>query len=89
MIYLTIMCLAYVQNISFTMVSRARNRDSMPYHAICSVCSNGLWFATIGVLVASEMTWDLAPFYILGTVAGSLTGAEASIHIENAIGAST
>lgn len=89
MIWLVILLLAYIQNISFTMVSRARNRDSMVYHAVCSVASNGLWFLTMGVLVATDLDWRLAPFYIIGTVAGSLTGAKASIKIEKLLGAKT
>ena len=87
--YISILFLAYVQNISFTMVSRARNRDSMLYHAVCAVFSNGLWFASMGLLVANQLTWDLAPFYIVGTISGSLTGAKASIWIEKKIGAKT
>lgn len=89
MSYLAIMLLAYIQNISFTMVSRARNRDSVAYHATCAVFSNGLWFATIGLLVEADLSWEVAPFYIVGTVLGSLTGANASIHIEKLIGAKT
>ena len=50
-----IILLAYVQNISFSMVSRARNRDSQWYHASCSVMSNGLWFATFHLLVVEEV----------------------------------
>ena len=38
---LTVMALAYIQNIAFTMVSRARNRDSHAYHATMAVFSNG------------------------------------------------
>lgn len=84
-----IICLAYVQNISFSMVSRARNRDNMWYHATCSVMSNGIWFATFHLLVVEEMGWELAIPYIIGTVAGSLTGAKASMWIEEKIGAKT
>ena len=86
---LVVLSLAYIQNISFTMVSRSRNRDNMTYHAICAVFSNGLWFATMHYLVASELTWLMAIPYIIGTVAGSLTGAKMSMRIERLIGAST
>ncbi len=84
---LFIMSLAFFQNVSFTMVSRARNRDNMAYHAICSVFSNGLWFATMGLLVVSDFNWVMAIPYIVGTVAGSLFGAKVSIRIEQLIGA--
>lgn len=89
MIYLQILFLAFIQNVSFTMVSRSRNRDNQTYHAICSVFSNGLWFATMHYLVISELTWWLAVPYILGTVTGSVFGAKVSIKIEKLIGAKT
>lgn len=86
---ITILTLAYVQNISFTMVSRSRNRDNMTYHAMCAVASNGIWFATMHHLVAAQLSWWMAVPYIIGTVAGSLTGAAASMRIEKLIGAKT
>ena len=89
MIYLTTLLLAFVQNIAFTMVSRSRNRDNMTYHAICSVASNGLWFATMHYLVVTQLDWWLAIPYITGTVAGSILGAKVSMKIEGIIGAKT
>lgn len=78
---------AFAQNTSFSMVSRARNRDHMGYHMAASVLSNGLWFATMGILVTHDMDWRLAIPYIAGTVLGSLFGAKVSIAIERLIGA--
>lgn len=89
MTWLTLILLAFVQNVSFSMVSRARNRDNMAYHATCSVASNGVWFATMHYLVAADLTWFLAIPYIIGTVGGSLFGSEVSMFIERKIGAST
>ncbi len=89
MIYIQILALAFIQNISYTMVSRSRNRDNMAYHAGCSVFSNALWFATVHFLVTADMNWLLAVPYIVGTVSGSLFGATISIRIEKAIGAKT
>lgn len=89
MIYITVLTLAFVQNIAFTLVSRARNRDSTTYHALTSVLSNGMWFATMHYLVVSELDWKVAPFYILGTVVGSVFGQKISIFIETRIGAKT
>ncbi len=86
---LIILCLAFTQNIAFTMVSRARNRNSAKYHAICSVFSNMIWFLTMRQLVVADLSlWLLLP-YVVGTVAGSLLGASISIRIEKAIGAKT
>ena len=84
-----IMCLAFVQNVSFTMVSRARNRDNMTYHAVCSVMSNGIWFLTMRQLVVADLTYWLLVPYVIGTVCGSLFGAKISIAIEKLIGAKT
>ena len=85
----TVFLLAYAQNISFSMVSRARNRDNHYYHAICSVFSNGIWFLTMHQLVVADLSyWLLAP-YVFGTVAGSITGAEVSMKIEKIIEANT
>ena len=89
MIYtaLALVCLAFIQNVSFTMVSRSRNRDNMTYHAICSVFSNGIWFLTMHQLVVADLSfWLLIP-YIVGTVSGSLFGAKVSMRIERSIGA--
>ena len=89
MIYLTILALAFIQNVSFSMVSRSRNRDNMTYHAICSVFSNGIWFATMHYLVAADLTFWLAIPYIIGTVCGSLFGVKVSMQVEKLIGAKT
>ncbi|WP_373088736.1 hypothetical protein [Zhongshania sp.] len=86
---LTIAALAFVQNVAFSLVSRARNRDNHYYHATAAVLSNGLWFATMHHLVATELSAIMAIPYILGTVAGSLFGAGLSMKIEKAIGANT
>ena len=34
--------LLILQNMAFTWVSRARNSGSLGYHAIASICSNGV-----------------------------------------------
>ena len=85
--WFTIMGLGYIQNIAFSMVSRARNRDNQMYHASMAVLSNGIWFLTMRELVVADLTlWLLIP-YVIGTVAGSLTGSNVSMKIERAIGA--
>ncbi len=87
MAQLTILMLAFFQNVSFTLVSRSRNRNNMTYHMIAAVGSNGIWFLTFRELVLADMSWLLAPFYIAGTVTGSLVGAKVSMFIERHIGA--
>lgn len=85
--WLILIGLAYIQNIAFSIVSRARNRDNQWYHAVAAVGSNFIWFATFRLLVIEEMDWILAVPYTFGTVAGSLTGAKVSMWIEQKIGA--
>ena len=89
MTWLILIGLAFIQNVSFSLVSRARNRDHMGYHAAASVFSNGIWFATFHLLVTADMTWVLFIPYLIGTVAGSLFGAKVSIRIEKFLGAKT
>ncbi len=84
---LLMMLLAYIQNISFSIVSRARNRDNFYYHAAAATASNLVWFATFRLLVTADMNWGLLAPYIVGTVLGSLTGAKVSMWIEKKIGA--
>jgi hypothetical protein len=71
-----------IQNASFTWVSRARNSSSLAYHALASVCSNGVWFLNLGVAVnkvneawAADSLLQLvltAGFYTTFTVIGSV-----------------
>jgi uncharacterized membrane protein YfcA len=91
MLYLTlkILFLAYIQNISFSIVSRSRNRSNMTYHAVASVFSNLIWFLTMRELVIADLNWLLIGPYVVGTVAGSITGAKVSMRIEKLIGATT
>lgn len=87
MIYLSIALLSFFQNVSFSMVGRARNRDNFYYHAIASIFSNGIWIVTLGAVIDSGFNVYTALIYIVGTVSGSLTGAKISMHIEKIIGA--
>ena len=81
----TIFILAYIQNVSFSIVSRSRNRNNLTYHLIASVFSNGIWFLTFRQLVRADMSFTLFIPYTIGTVAGSLTGAILSSWVEKKI----
>jgi len=83
-----ILGLAFIQNTSFSMVSRSRNRDNINYHLIASLFSNTLWFLTMRELVLADLKWYLLVPYALGTVAGSIYGAKLSMKIEKMLGAS-
>jgi hypothetical protein len=70
-----------LQNAAFTWVSRARNSTSISYHALASVCSNGVWFLNLGLAVdkinSAWGSWGLllltATFYTVFTVVGSVS----------------
>ena len=87
--YAYMMFIAFCQNISFSMVSRARNRDSAAYHMVVSCFSNGVWFATFAYLVIFKLNWSLFIPYTCGTVAGSLTGTQISMFVEKLLGATS
>ena len=75
--------MAFAQNVSFSIVSRSRNRDSKLYHFIAAIFSNGVWFMTMKYLIVTQsMTWLLFIPYTCGTVGGSVTGQAISMWIE-------
>jgi len=85
---LTILGLAFLQNISFSVVSRSRNRDNMKYHLISSFFSNTIWFLTFRELIRGDMNLLLFLPYCVGTMCGSLCGVRIAMHIEKVLGAS-
>lgn len=86
-IIIKILFLAFIQNVSFSMVSRSRNRDNMTYHIIASLFSNTIWFMTIRELILADMTFILFLPYTIGTVLGSVSGAKMSMWIEKLLNA--
>jgi hypothetical protein len=83
---LIMVALAFIQNVSFSMVSRSRNHDHSGYHVVCAILSNGIWFATMQYLVVNQLTWALFAPYTIGTVSGSLTGSKISARVEKWLG---
>ena len=67
-----ILCLAFIQNVSFTLVSRSRNRDNLRYHMVAAVFSNGIWFLTFRELIRGDMNIIIFIPYCIGTVLGSV-----------------
>lgn len=76
------MLLAFVQSVSFSLVSRSRNRNNITYHIIASIFSNAVWFLTFRELILSNMNLVLFVPYTVGTVSGSVTGVKVSMWIE-------
>ncbi|MBK9223349.1 MAG: DUF1145 domain-containing protein [Saprospiraceae bacterium] len=64
--------LVILQNASFTLVSRARNSQSLMYHGIASVFSNGIWLLVIRQVVTNFDRIELMITYLVGSVIGSL-----------------
>lgn len=90
MIYtvIKILLLAFIQNISFTIVSRSRNRDNKKFHVIAAIFSNGIWFLTFRELILGDMNYLLFIPYVIGTVIGSTWGMTISMKLEKILGAS-
>lgn len=65
--------LTILQNASFTLVSRARNSNSLLYHTIASVLSNGIWLLVIRQVVTNFDNWILMVTYLVGAVIGSIS----------------
>lgn len=86
---LIILGLAFVQNISFSLVSRSRNRNNMKFHIIASGLSNTIWFITFRELILSDMSLWLLPSYMVGTITGSVLGVRISMRIEKWLGATS
>lgn len=74
--------LLIIQNAAFTLVSRARNSNSVSYHAIAALGSNGIWFASQLILVQNFLevlktgSWlhglGVGLFYTVCTLVGSV-----------------
>ena len=70
---LKLLGLVILQNASFTLVSRARNSDSILFHTIASVLSNGIWLLVIKEVVMNLDNWILMCTYLVGAVIGSIS----------------
>ena len=64
--------LTILQNASFTLVSRARNSNSIYYHTIASILSNGIWLLVIRNVVSNFNKPELMISYLIGSVMGSI-----------------
>lgn len=69
---LKLFVLVVLQNASFTLVSRARNSNSLMYNAIASVLSNGVWLLVISKIVQHFDSPKMMLTYLLGSVVGSV-----------------
>lgn len=70
---LVMLGLTILQNASFTLVSRARNSNSLLYHTIASILSNGIWLLVIRNVVTNFQNVTLMITYLIGSVIGSIS----------------
>jgi hypothetical protein len=73
---------AVAQSISFTNVSRARQRKNENYLLWSSVFSNGVWYLTAHLLVVNVLPTYLLIPYVVGTLYGGMIGQYVSMNIE-------
>jgi hypothetical protein len=64
--------LVILQNASFTLVSRARNSQSILYHGTASILSNGIWLLVIRKITQNFDKPELMITYLIGSVIGSI-----------------
>lgn len=82
--------IAYVQNVSYGLQSRAGTRSSNAFHAITAVLASLVFFMTLRFLFRDQqMSLLLLPTYMFATIFGSLHGNVLSRKIEKFIGAGT
>lgn len=90
MIWVLWFFLLVAQNAAFTLVSRARNSESLAYHAWTSLLSNGVWFVSQLILVdfvvkilrsgsVQEFAFA-AVVYVAGTMTGAITMHWVALH---------
>lgn len=72
--YLFLFFATILQNASFTLVSRARNSNSILFHALASVFSNGIWFIVVNQITKHDVnTVMLGIVYTIAAVIGSVS----------------
>jgi hypothetical protein len=70
--YIFLFVLVLLQNASFVLVSRARNSNSIWYHAGASVFSNGLWILVMRKFIMNLDNDLILATYLVASVTGSL-----------------
>jgi uncharacterized membrane protein YfcA len=84
---LALLVVCVIQAWSFTVVSRARQRNNQQYLAWASVFSNGVWYVCMHYLAQGKITLEKAAPYLVGNAGGSLVGQNVAMKVEQATGA--
>jgi hypothetical protein len=83
-----------IQNMAFTLVSRARNSGSLQRHMFAAMLSNGVWFisqifafGTITAILTGKFGWKMGAcagvFYTTFTLIGSLVSHAIALRTES------
>jgi uncharacterized membrane protein YfcA len=80
--FFSILGLALVSSVTFSMVSRSRNRDNTVYFVTTAMLSNMVWFVTMRHLIVSDLSLTLLVPYVIGSTTGALFGMKISMFIE-------
>ncbi len=84
---LILLAVCIIQAWSFTIVSRARQRNNQQYLAWASVFSNGVWYICMHYLAQGKITLEKAAPYLVGNAGGSLLGQNVAMKVEQVTGA--
>lgn len=68
---------------AYVFVSRLRQRGSFFWHAMASIGSNGMWYITLHILNGANAYWLLFIPYVIGIIAGRLTGVNLAQLVES------
>lgn len=71
--YLIFFALVLAQSMSFTFISRARNRNNVKLAAIASFFSNTTWILVFRHIVLHLEDWVMYPLYVGAMVLGCVT----------------
>lgn len=70
--YVILSFVTILQNASFTLVSRARNSNSILFHGLASVLSNGIWFIVVNKVVTDTNMLTTGIVYTISAVTGAI-----------------
>lgn len=80
----------FLQNVSFTFVSRGRNSGSLAYHLVAAVFSNGLYaanlFFSIDLVSRGAVGPQFVATYCLATLSGSVLAHWVAMRVERGRG---
>lgn len=81
--YIEIFSISLILNILLAMMSRARNRNNITYHAILNFSSTAIWLMFMKKLMSSDNT--ILIISSIGSVIGGIFGQKISMYFEKKI----